>query len=770
MKKFFSISGLLALCMLVMMPAVTSCDDDDKYNTEQYRGGVSLNAFGPSPVARGGELRFLGSGLDKITKVSIPGCDDITDIKVISANEIRVTVPQTAQPGTVTLHYTNGTIETKSMLTYLEPISIESIEPLRVKPGEELTINGEYLNLINEVCFAFVEDGDSVNVYADAFTAHERKQIKVIVPEEAISGTIYISDAKTMPNMIESEMEVEIVLPATTPLDLTGAKGGDVVTIIGTDLDLVRTILLPDGTELDFDYADGKITFILPENVSVGTIVMIPASGVKVACANIGVVVPTELEAIPATDLRADDILKVKGVNMDQVVSLTFPGVEEAVEPATLSATELTVAFPAMAQSGDLVLNLKSGKTVAVAISTAKPEAQAYDPATVPAAAEFTIKGKNLELVTVIEFAGDVQIAIDDKKNVSAATATEITMIAPATAQTGAVKLHMANGEVVECAELTIQAPECAYITVQPEGELEATGMFVATVANEDKLTGVTVNGQNVNFILNGGQLYFTLPQTCGKNTQVTLVSSNGEISYTYDVIPATHVGITIWTGAWDCGAWGGNQDLAWDGYDWTQVPAGAIMTLYMTPTVADGEWWCVSLRHGQNWGNLPDPIPGQYDTPADGILAVELTQGILDDLIANGGLVLTGQGYILSKVTLEWEISLEETIWTGSWENASWGGNQDLAWGGYDWSTVKAGQTLRLYCTPTVADGEWWCMDIRHGQDWGAICGESHQQDTPEGGVATYVLTQEELDDIVAGGGLVITGQGYILNKVTIE
>ena len=131
---------------------------------------------------------------------------------------------------------------------------------------------------------------------------------------------------------------------------------------------------------------------------------------------------------------------------------------------------------------------------------------------------------------------------------------------------------------------------------------------------------------------------------------------------------------------------------------------------------------------------------------------------------------MLTGQGYILSKVTLEWEISLEETIWTGSWENASWGGNQDLAWGGYDWSTVKAGQTLRLYCTPTVADGEWWCMDIRHGQDWGATCGESHQQDTPEGGVATYVLTQEELDDIVAGGGLVITGQGYILNKVTIE
>lgn len=779
MKKFFSIYGLLALCMLVVLPALTSCDDDDKYNTEQYKGGVSLNAFGPSPVARGGELRFLGSGLDKITKVSIPGCEDITDIQVISPNEIRVTVPQTAQPGTVTLHHANGTIETKSMLSFLEPISIENMQPNPVKPGQELVINGEYLNLINEVCFAFIEDGDSVNVYADAFLEHDRKHIKVVVPAEALSGCIYVSDAKAMPNMIKSEEELQIVLPATTALDLTDAKPGQTVTITGTDLDLVTTILLPDGSELDFEYADGKITFVLPENVMDGAIVMVTASGVKVACANVGVVVPTELEAVPAEDLRAGDILKVKGINIDQVVNLTFPGVADAVEPATISATELTVAFPETAQSGELVLNLKSGKTVGVAISTAKPEAQAYDPATVPAAAEFAIKGKNLDLVTVIEFAGGVQIAIDDKKNVLAASATEIKMIAPATAQTGALKLHMANGEVVECAELTIQAPECAYITVQPEGELTATGMFVATVANEDKLTGVTVNGQNVNFILNGGQLYFTLPQTCGKNTTVTLISSNGEISYTYDVIPATHVGITIWTGAWDCGSWGGNQDLAWGGYDWTQVPAGAIMTLYMTPTVADGEWWCVSLRHGDNWGNLPAPIPGQYDTPADGILAVELTQGILDDLIANGGLVLTGQGYILSKVTIEWEISLEETIWEGNANLDGWGGMQELAWNNDVIETIfkqwKPGQILRAYYNSNGSEPK---LKFASGSSWSALPGALAAGDaegwltgpTGDNQVMELTLSQEDLDDIINKNGLIIQANNLVLTKLTIE
>ena len=60
MKKFFSISGLLALFMLLLSPAVTSCDDGDKYSTEQYKGGVSLNVFGPSPVARGSAVRLRG--------------------------------------------------------------------------------------------------------------------------------------------------------------------------------------------------------------------------------------------------------------------------------------------------------------------------------------------------------------------------------------------------------------------------------------------------------------------------------------------------------------------------------------------------------------------------------------------------------------------------------------------------------------------------------------------------------------------------------------
>lgn len=220
----------------------------------------------------------------------------------------------------------------------------------------------------------------------------------------------------------------------------------------------------------------------------------------------------------------------------------------------------------------------------------------------------------------------------------------------------------------------------------------------------------------------------------------------------------------------WQNTGWAGNQDLAWGGYDWSQVPAGAVLTLHMTPTAADNGWWCVSLRHADGWGNLPEPIPAQYDTPEGGVLSVTLTADVLKDIVEHNGLVITGSEFVLNKVTIEWEISLETVIWNAGWTCSGWGGNQDLAWGAYDWSTVKPGQVLRLYTTTTVPEGEWWCISLRHGNGWGNLPSPiPAQYDTPASPLEV-TLTAEVIADLVAEGGLVITGSEYHLNKVTIE
>ena len=66
--------------------------------------------------------------------------------------------------------------------------------PAEVKPGSELTITGEYLNLIKEVIFA-----DEVTVPADEFVSQSRQEIKVIVPDSAQTGKFILSDGAEIP-------------------------------------------------------------------------------------------------------------------------------------------------------------------------------------------------------------------------------------------------------------------------------------------------------------------------------------------------------------------------------------------------------------------------------------------------------------------------------------------------------------------------------------------------------------------------------------------
>lgn len=647
-KHIFT-SLLLAGSMMMSGVAFTSCDNDD-LSTEQFTKEISLNVYGPSPVTRGGQLRFIGSGLDKVTSITIPGCSqDVTEIEVISSNEIRIIVPQDAKPGLLVLHHATGDITTLTALNFLEPIVLDEITPGSIKPGNDVTLKGDYLNLIRRVIFS-----DGVAVDSLDFKKWTRHEIVLTVPFEAQSGKIILSDYiddEIIPNEIYSEDELTVTLPSVDKvLDLTGKKPGDKVTAAGKDLDLVVAVVMPNGEEVEFTVNNEStaIEFTLSGSVSNGTVRMIPASGVEVPVATIGVAVPENVVAEPAKDIWAGDVITFKGLNMELVTSVAFPNVDAAVEPASKSATEITVSVPEGTRGGDVILNTASGETVSVGITTLKPENVTFNPSSVGLAATLNISGKNLQIVSEVIFAGSTAVGV------SSADATAISVSVPATLGSGAVgvSLGLSNGEIVEAGQITITSPECAFLPNPPgEGsEIKPGDLLTLDVVNGDKLTGVKVNGMPAQYILSGDKLLVSLPENAGKETELTLVSSNGEISYTIILAVAQ----TIWEGSWVNGGWEGNQDLAWGGFDWTTVKAGQTLRVYCNSVVAEGEWWCVSLRHGNGWANLPDPCPAQYDNPENGIVELVLTDVILQDLIDNGGLVVSGSNFEMVKITIE--------------------------------------------------------------------------------------------------------------------
>lgn len=584
MNKIYKFSAWWMVCLILLSSLTfTACETND-VDTNQYKGGISLNVFGPSPVLRGGELRFLGCGLDQVASVLIPGCDAITDIQLISAEEIRVIVPQTALPGYVTLMLRNGeSIVTKTQLTYSEPVSIESFSPESVRPGDVLTIKGEYLNLMHQVIFAenvIVSDEviaeKETTEATSKFLKHTRNEIQVRVPEEAQSGKIILSDGTEIPNRLYSEVELQVVLPSVAEVaDYNNIKPGAIMTVTGENFDLVKEVRMENGEAMPFTYsAEQKaLTFTIPRGAVNGPIYVVPASGVLVQVAEIKMATPEDVKA-QETEITAGKELTLTGKNMDMIAAVLFPGVEKTVEPFSLSETEVKVMVPGEAQSG-------------------------------------------------------------------------------------MIQLVLTSGETISGLELTITAPK--YCHIVDENVLTMNDYFVGEdmvvdVVNIGELAEVQIDGTKVSHTFSDSQLTIPVPQTAGHDSSVELISKDGTCKkYTISFAKV------IWEGSSDIGNWGGNQELGWDGYDWSSVHPGTIITVYYTLNTGTTDW---QIRLGGcaiEWGALPD-IPAAGLEAGSTKFSATLTEEALEVLSRRNpddnnkmyGLVVTGCNFTMTKVTLK--------------------------------------------------------------------------------------------------------------------
>lgn len=776
MKKILNISALLALFLMIFSGCKEEMLSTDQYNEQN----VTLKAYGPQPVMRGGTLRFLGTYLEQIKQVIIPGVDPITEIVVVSEgkhSEITVTVPKDGpEPGFITLVAENGTeIVTKTQLTFEEPILIESFSPTTVAPGDVITLKGDYFNLIHEVVFS-----DGVLVSEKDFLKHTRYEIQVKVPVEARTGVIGIGDLDELnnedpsvfANVIFTEDELTVAQPEVTSMEAARYKAGETVTIKGENFQYVDVLNLPgaEGVEFTVNEAGTEITFVLPAAAQDGEAVLVAKSGVEVVAGEYVTVVPTDVAAAPQP-VKAGAEVTVSGADLDLVTGVELPG---AGYVDFVNDAAITFVMPDTATEGDAVLHMTNGKSVTAAFTLVKPVATAYSANPASAGSEMTITGTDLDLVKSVTFGGDLTVEVE-------ATAEAITVAVPTTAESGALKFNLANGTSVECENLQVDKPVACYITELPGEDVELHGgqVLIVPVANEDKLTGVQVNGEDVNYLLNGTTLYINLPSMAGDGTVIRLISSNGAVEYTVDCIPDTVVEKVIWSGSFDLGSWANNFELKPAGlFTAAELQVGQNVRIYGTATAAD---WAVQIYDGM-WAGITIPegegnafkstSAASANFASDGYIEFAVTEEIFESLTTKGdwgnSVIFNGTGFIITKITVYYEISLENPIWEGSFNVAGWSGNQDLAWGGFDWSSLKAGQMLRFYCTPNDPAASWWCISLRVGDSWGALNGVPGQYDNPT--VVEVELTQEILDHLMSANGMVFTGDGCTVTKITVE
>jgi hypothetical protein len=294
-------------------------------------------------------------------------------------------------------------------------------------------------------------------------------------------------------------------------------------------------------------------------------------------------------------------------------------------------------------------------------VTLIKPIVSVVAPTSIQAGDEITITGTDLDLVTEVKISGKAC-------TIATQTETEITATTPMDASIAGedveVAVILANGVSVT-ATIDVTFPAFCFVLEfpAPDVEIKAGELLKVTVENSDKLTGVQVNGNNVQYILQGKTLYIAIPNNASGTTELKLISSNGEATYNIQVIGMGVIETVIFQGPVDI-TWNDRAVIPATAFDGVSV--GTIMKIYFTQKDAwgqaqinNGKWAVIPFAELGNDGYLKTDI---YNDKSISEQELVLTREILNNIATNqapdgdfagAGIIIQGQDWIITKITL---------------------------------------------------------------------------------------------------------------------
>lgn len=799
MKKIFKYSALMALCSAFV--GLTGCGQEE-LGTDPYGDGVTLAAFAPDPVMRGGELRLLGSNLQNVSEIRLQGGVSVTEYEVVETgkhSEIRFTVPlEGPEPGKITIVDKDGNeYSSLSSLTFTEPMEIASFAPAEALSGDVITITGEYLNIVQEVIFG----GD---VRATEFVSQSRHELKVKLPANAVSGYVQVGDVneledgQTIPNIIYSKEELAVGDPTVVTAKKTTYKSGDVITVTGEHLDMIQTIDLAGASGVGFACGEDAtaITFNLPASATDGEITLTSFAGKTFSAGEIETVTVADLGiASMAKDGRykAGGSVEITGSDLDLVTKLEFNNAEASF---VLKDGKLYADIPAAAKDGAVTVTLESGKQATTPeIEVVKPVVTGVDKTTAVAGKDkVELSGTDLDLVTDVKNGDDVQGFITCEYVVD--TPGKITVTVAREAYNGPFTVTAANGYESISSSVEITYDEAVSITFT-KPSFSVGRQVSITGTNLQNIESITIKGKKVTSYgsRTDDAMSFGIPDGVGPGVYrlgITLVT--GE-TFNWPVpfeITAPYTEIFIWEGNEDLAGWGNSPYLgAPNAFQEIGIAEGDVIRVYFT---AYNDWWQFKTYAG-HWGDTfkfaeidgGDTVnPDNCDTSA-GYFAFNVTAEILAQLINQdtgwgGAFQCQGEGVVIKGVSLIHYGATEKVIWEGerytgdNYENNLEIGTED------DW--VNAGleedSEIRIYFSANsetdwqiqLFDGHWNGLSDLNMP--GAAANQFNAENSPEAfgkGYISFKATKPIFTKLTTkanwGSAIIVQGKGVTVKKI---
>lgn len=333
----------------------------------------------------------------------------------------------------------------------------------------------------------------------------------------------------------------EVVLLSFGP---AGVEHGDEITFVGQNLDKVTAIVFPPSVEVAKEAFTSQtsemIKVVVPEAAEPGTLTLKTPDGDIVTLTILNFEVPVTITTMTASAKPGTDIT-ITGDKLNWIESVTFTSdkVVEKADFVSQSLTELVVTVPMDAQSGFLIF--RSGGTEPLVwasetqLDVTIPTITALNPASIRHAANLTIEGTDLDLVTEIVFFEGVSVT-----DFVSQSSTSIVVAIPSTVETGTVTLkQLSPVEVVSDGDLAIILPIGTSVTPSPA---------VPGVDN------ITITGTDLDLIaelnLPGSGAFASSGFTSQSETQIVLPlpaeAKTGVVTYTTIHGYANTLGIAI--------------------------------------------------------------------------------------------------------------------------------------------------------------------------------------------------------------------------------
>jgi len=664
-KTKYSAYFFLFVCTIIFT-GLTSCSKDD--NSSSSSSKVELLSFGPCPIPRGGELRIIGTNLDKVESVVLPGSGAISDINRVSNTEIKVIVPQSTIDGKVVLKTGGNDVTSITDLVIDETIKITAITPLVAKGGDVVKIEGDYLDKIETVVF----ETNKIVLKAD-FKSQAREAIEVAVPLDAQTGkvgigyldpTLPVQEGVTNYALLFSEDELTITLPAITMISPNPIKTGNVLTIEGTDFDLVDSLSFAGdvGTRKFVSKTTTKIEVKVPVNANKGVVKIFAFSGIGAESIDTLKLVAPAITSISPNPVKNGATLTIKGTDLDLVSDVIFGGSKNGTINAGGSATQIVVTVPIDAAEGAVTFNTLANQSVqSAALALVKPAITDISPASVIAGDKVTIAGTDFDLVTGLTVGG---ISIDKADFVSQ-TETQIVVntLTSCIPGTDIIVLTTTNGSQVKSTQsVTINTPNIPAVTSITPSPVTVGNMIsivgtklnlvesIVFKNNQGSTTKATQYGSRTETLI---EVY--VPSDALAGTVTLTMNAYDGTQYTSPSFVVKAVETDLWTGS--------IGPITWDTADGTVPVDASMMTAgqtlgvdfvcdpsagYWQMQVMAGSWWTVLDNWPAVCGDGTIKSFGQSDTNIEFVI----TQNDINNIPPQGnGLFFAGNGIIIKRL-----------------------------------------------------------------------------------------------------------------------